>query len=145
MQVEVRIEINRKLEDIFAYITDFEKNPKWQKGMVSCTFSTEPPLRVGSQYQQIATFLGQDILSKFEVTAYIPNKRIEFETIESTFPIQIMREVTAKENSTEVHAIIRGQPNGLMRLFTPLVKIMMTQQIQNDYQRLKTLLEAESG
>lgn len=143
MQVEVSVEIAAPLEEVFAYITNFEKNPLWQNGMVSCTFTTPPPLAVGSQYQQVAQFMGRDILSQFEVKILIPNARVEFETIESTFPIQIVREVKQQGDSTLVHAIISGQPNRLMRLFSPLVKPMMSKQIQGDYHRLKTLLESE--
>lgn len=143
MRVEVSVAIAAPLDDVFAYITDFEKNPLWQNGMVSCTFTTPPPLTVGSQYRQVAQFLRRDIVSQFEVTKLIPNERVEFETIESTFPIQIVREVKQQGDSTLVHAIISGQPGGLMQLFSPLIKPMMNKQIQGDYQRLKTLLESE--
>lgn len=144
MQVEVSVHIQAKLEDIFTFITDFEKNPLWQKGMVSCTFITEPPLRVGSQYRQVAQFMGRDVISLFEVKQLIPNERVKFETIESTFPIQIIREVIPRDEGTLVHAVISGQPKGLMNLFTPLVKIMMKRSIEADYLRLKQLFEKES-
>lgn len=143
MRVEVTVTINRSIEDVFAYITNFENNPKWQNGMISCTFTTPPPLDVGSQYKQLAEFMGRIIESQFEVTQLMPNQRVEFETIVSTFPIQIIREVSAVDDGTKVHAIISGQPSGLMGLFSPLIKPMMSRQIQGDYQRLKELLESE--
>ncbi len=70
--------------------------------------------------------MGRIIESPFEVTKLIPNQRIEFETITSTFPIQIMREVLAVDDGTEIHAIINGQPSGLMRLFLPFITPMMS-------------------
>jgi uncharacterized protein YndB with AHSA1/START domain len=129
MRVEVTIHIKRSVEDVFAYITNFENNPKWQNGMVYCTFTTPPPLSVGSPYKQMAQFMRRSIESQFEVTKLIPNQRVEFETIESTFPIQIVREVSSTVNGTQLHAIISGQPSGLMRLFSPLMKSMMSRQI----------------
>ena len=141
MHVEVTIEISCPLEDVFAYITNFENNPKWQNGMVSCTFTTPPPLGVGSQYQQVAKFMGREVISLFEVTTFVENKRVEFETIQSTFPIQIVREVKKMDTGTLVHAIIKGQPNGLMKIFSPLVRPIMKRQIEADYQHLKQILE----
>ena len=142
MRVEVTVNIKRSIQDVFAYITNFENNPNWQNGMVSCTFTTPSPLIVGSQYKQVAAFMGRTTESQFKVTKLIPNQRVEFETIESTFPIQIVREVTGLEDGTQVHAIISGQPTGFMGLFSPLMKPMMTSQIQGDYHRLKELLES---
>ena len=144
MRVDVQIVINRPVEDVFSYITNFENNPKWQSGMVSCTFTTEPPVDEGSRYTQVAQFMGRTIESKFLVTRFIPNERIEFETTESTFPIQIVRSVKPLENGiTQVDAIISGQPGGLMKLFSPLVQPMMRRSIEADYARLKALLEQE--
>jgi uncharacterized membrane protein len=143
MRVEVQIEIDRSVEDVFAYITNFENNPKWQKGMVSCTFTTEPPVGKGTRYTQVAQFMGRTIESKFLVTKYIPDERVEFETTESTFPIQIVRSVSAANGGTQVNAIISGQPDGLMKFFAPLAQIMMRRSIEADYARLKALLEQE--
>ena len=141
MQVEVQVEIERPIEDVFAYITNFENNPKWQNGMVSCTFTTEPPVGEGSRYTQVAQFMGRTIESKFLVTKFIPNERVEFETTESTFPIQIVRMVSPTSSGTLVRAIISGEPDGMMKLFTPLAQVMMRRPIEADYARLKVILE----
>jgi hypothetical protein len=129
------------VDEVFKYITNFENNPKWQNGMVSCTFTTPLPIGEGSRYTQVAQFMGRTIESKFLVTRFIPNERVEFETTESTFPIQIMREVKPTANGTLVHAIISGQPNGLIKLLTPITQPMMRRSIESDYARLKQLLE----
>ena len=141
MRVEIQIPIERPVEDVFAYITNFENNPQWQNGMVSCTFTTEQPVGEGSRYTQIAEFAGRTIESKFIVTKFIPNERVEFETTESTFPIQIVRAVKPIPNGTQVEAIITGQPSGLIKLLSPFTGWMMRRSIQADYQRLKDLLE----
>ena len=144
MQVEVQVDIHRSIEDVFAYITNFENNPKWQGGMVSCTFTTEPPVREGSRYTQVAQFMGRTIQSKFVVTKFVSNERVEFETTESTFPIQIVRTASPAEGGTRVNAIISGQPGGLIKLFTPLTQVMMRRSIEADYARLKAILEQEN-
>jgi carbon monoxide dehydrogenase subunit G len=122
MRVEVSVTIQRPLEDVFAYITNFENNPRWQSGMQECRFTSEPPLRVGSTYKQVARFLGQRIESTFEVLEYEPNRMIRFHSTSGTFPIRIMRAVEPAGNGTKVTAVIEGDPGGLLKLAAPLVR-----------------------
>ena len=65
IEVTIDLYIEEKPEKVFAFISDFANNPQWQDGMVSCVFTSEPPLRVGSTYDQKAQFLGRDIISSF--------------------------------------------------------------------------------
>ncbi len=88
--------------------------------------------------------MGCTIESKFLVTEFTLNERIAFETTESTFPIQIVRSVSPINEGTRVTGLISGQPDGLMRLFTPLAQVMMRRSIRADYTRLKILLETEN-
>lgn len=143
VRVEVEVAIERPLPEVFDFITNFENNPQWQSGMKSCEFSTEPPLRVGSKYKQVASFLGRRIVSEFEVLEYTPNRMVYFHSISGTFPIRVRRRVEQQGSSTLVTAIIEGEPNGWFNLFSPFVHRMMQNNIENDYQRLKTLLETK--
>jgi uncharacterized membrane protein len=144
MRVEVSVLVERPADEVFAYITNFENNPKWQSGMQECTFTTEPPLRVGSRYKQVAKFMGQRIESAFEVLEYEPNRMIRFHSTSGTFPIRIMRSVEPVGTATKVTAIIEGEPDGLLKWLTPITRPMMENNIKQDYQRLKQLLETES-
>ena len=97
------IEIARPAAEVFEYIADFERNPSWQQGMKECRWTSDPPLRVGSTYDQKASFLGRAIESSFVVTALEAGASITIETTESTFPIKVLerssREVTAARTS----------------------------------------------
>lgn len=52
---------------VFARLSDFEKNPTWQNGVKFCTWITDSLLRIGSRYDQKAQFSGCDINSVFGV------------------------------------------------------------------------------
>ena len=60
IDVSTSIEIERSADDVFAFVSEFPNNPRWQRGQVSCTWTSEPPLRVGSTYDQHARFLGTE-------------------------------------------------------------------------------------
>ena len=57
--------------------------------------------------------------------------------------IRIMRSVESVGEGTRISAEIEGDPTGIMKWLTPLTRPMMRRSIENDYQRLKTLLEAD--
>lgn len=140
----INIDIMRPIDEVFTFITNFENNPKWQNGMKSCKFTSEGPVGVGTTYDQVASFLGRTIETKFEVIEFEPNRMVKFVSRESTFPLQILRSVEPIDGGTHVHAIIEGDPNGIVfKLLGPLLDRMMASSINKDYARLKALLEAQ--
>lgn len=36
--------------ELFAYVADMSNNPEWQQGQVACTWTSPPPVGVGSTY-----------------------------------------------------------------------------------------------
>jgi uncharacterized membrane protein len=141
IQVDVAITVNRPPDEVFAFISDFENNPKWQNGMQRCTFTSPPPLDVGSTYDQEAKFLGRPILSQFEVIAYEPGRLVKATTVSGSFPITFTRMVEPIEGGTQVTAVIEGDSSGFFRIAQPLMRWMVNRSIQADYKRLKQLLE----
>ncbi len=47
IKVVTGVEIDRSSDEVFAFISNFENNPKWQSGQLEARFSSEGPLRVG--------------------------------------------------------------------------------------------------
>ena len=141
--VEISIDIDRPPAEVFAFISNFENNPRWQSGMVAAKFTSEGPLAVDSTYVQISKFLGRRIESSFEVIEYEPNKMVKARTTASSFPIQFMRSVEPLGDGTRVKAVIEGEARGFFKLAGPLLDPMVQRQIEADYANLKRILEAE--
>jgi len=137
-------EVARPADEVFAFFADASNNPRWQKGMVSCEWTSEPPVDVGSTYEQRARFMGRDIVSTFVVTRLEPGRLIEITTLESTFPIQVVRTVEPiDEDVCRVSAVITGGPDrGLLRLAAPLMRSRAQKSVDADYDRLVQLLES---
>lgn len=137
-------EVARPADEVFAFFADASNNPRWQKGMVSCEWTSEPPVDVGSTYEQRARFMGRDIVSTFVVTRLEPGRLIEITTLESTFPIQVVRTVEPiDEDVCRVSAVITGGPDrGLLRLAAPLMRSRAQKSVDTDYDRLVQLLES---
>ena len=142
-EVTASIEIDRPANVVFDFLADMENNPKWQKGQQYCEWTSEPPLKLGSTYDQRARFLGKEIISSFEVVEYESGRRIRIKTTSGTMPIDVTREVTPRsEQHCEVTALIKGDPPRLLRLLGPFLNTMVRSSVNKDYQRLKSILEA---
>lgn len=142
IEVEVSIDVARPPDEVFAFWSDWTNNPRWQSGMERCTWTSEPPLRVGSTYDQEARFLARPIRSSFEVVEYEADRRVRIRTTQSTVPLDITREVVPRsDGGTTLHATIRGAPSGLLGLLEPLTRRMVERNVRADYARLQALLD----
>ncbi len=141
IKVTVQIDIARPTSDVFAYISNFANNPKWQGGMMEAYFTTDPPVRVGSEYTQVARFLGRNIESIFKVIEYEPGRLVRATTIKSTFPITFTRMVEPGGSGSIVTAIVEGDASGLFKLAEPLLAKKVKSSIEKDYAILKSMLE----
>jgi uncharacterized membrane protein len=136
------LEIDRPAAEVFDVVADFSRNPEWQKGMRSAVWTSEPPTRVGSTYDQVATFLWRDVITSFEVTAFEPGRSITIESKRSSFPIRVTRSVEPLgSHRCRVVADVSGEPGGFFRIFAPLLRVLAERSVRGDYRRLRDLLE----
>ena len=60
-QVRVSVEIERPAEEVFAFLEEVENSTLWLTNLRSCVWTSSPPIRVGSTYDQVARFLGKTL------------------------------------------------------------------------------------
>lgn len=135
--------IHRPAHDVFAFVADAANNPRWQRGMRSCRWTSPPPIGLGSTYRQEASFLGRRIVTDFAVVDHTPGRSITIESTSGPFPIRVRRSVTPIDDRTSrVDADITGDPGRFFRLAAPLVQPMAQHSVTADYHRLKALLDS---
>lgn len=143
IEVVVHIEVAPEPAQVFDYWADWSNNPEWQTGMKACTWTSERPLKLGSTYDQEASFLGRPIVSSFEVVDYEPGVLVRIKTTGSSLPLDITRQVAPRPTGgTLLTATIKGDPQGPMRLFNPLTQRMVRRNVTADYERLRELLNS---
>ena len=142
--VVVELEIGRSAEVVWEYMENAEHNPEWLSNMRSARWTTEPPIAVGSRYEQMARFLGKDVRTSFEVTALEPGRSITISSLPgSSFPIRITREVEPLgPHRTRVRETAEGDSSGFYRVAEPLIRPLVRRNIVQAYRRLKQLLES---
>ena len=141
--VVVELEIDRSAEVVWEYMQNAEHNPEWLSNMESACWTSDPPIAVGSRYEQVARFLGKEVRTCFEVTALDPGHSITISSLPgSSFPIEIMRQVEpVGDGRSRVREIAGGDANGFYRVAEPLLRAIVAHNITRAYRRLKQLLE----
>lgn len=144
IEVRVGLLIHRPPEEVFAYLSNFENNPRWQRGMIGAKSTSPGELRVGSTYDQVATFLGRRVISTFEVRDYQPGRLVSASSIAGSFPIRFTRIVEPAAGGSRVNALVEGEPQGFFKIVEPLLKRLVERSVVGDYRRLKEILERRS-
>jgi uncharacterized membrane protein len=141
--VVTEVEIGRPPAVVWEYLENAEHNPEWLRNMSSCRWITDPPIRVGSRYEQVARFLGQEVRTSFEVSALEKERVVTISSLPgSSFPLTITRKLDPIDaGRCRVTEIAGGDPSGFYRVAEAPMRVMVRLNINRAYRRLKQLLE----
>lgn len=143
--ITVSVEVNRPAAEVFAFVSDVQNNPKWQRGQRSCAWTSPTPHELDATYDQTARFLGRDIVSKFRVSEYEPGRRMTFVSTAGPFPIDESRTVEPLgAGRSRVTAVVRGDASRTFWIVAPLLRSMVGRSVRGDYARLHRLLQGAS-
>ena len=141
--VTVEIEISRAPVDVWEYLVNAEHNPEWLSNMSSCRWITDPPIQIGSRYEQLARFLGRDVRTTFEVSALERERLVTITSLPgSSFPLTITRKLKPiGPQRCLVTEIAGGDASRFYRVAEAPMRFIVRHNIQRAYQKLKQLLE----
>jgi hypothetical protein len=111
--------------------------------MSSCRWITEPPIRIGSRYEQLARFLGKEVRTTFEVSALEQERLVTITSLPgSSFPLTITRQLNPiGQQRCRVSEIAGGDASGFYRMAEVPMRFMVRHNIVRAYRNLKQLLE----
>ena len=72
------VEINRRPEDVFAYIDDLERHGEWQEEIVSVRVEGGGPTKVGTRAIEVRKVPGRDQTVTYEITEHDPPRSFAF-------------------------------------------------------------------
>ena len=144
-RIEASVVINRPIEEVFAYMIDFEKTDQWSAQVVETKKTSEGPVGVGTRFVAVARVLGRRIEDTVEVTEYEPNSKYSLK--HAAGPISIEKDEFTFESvagGIKVTHVFEMETGGFFRLAEPLVARMIRRQSETDFAHLKDLLEAQA-
>ena len=134
--------INQTAEGIFAYISDFRNDPKWQVGIVDAKPHPDGPATVGTQVTTLRRFIGQRIESTAQVTELEPNKRMALKSISGPFPFSAQITLESVERTTKVIFNVEIEPKGVFKLAEGMVAGSMKKDLEGSLANLKNQMES---
>jgi uncharacterized membrane protein len=137
------IEIDRPVNEVFAYVADPAKLPTWQTNTVEVTQTTDGPLRVGSRLREVHLAPGgRRLESLVEVTELDPNRVFALRIVEGPLPVDgrfVFAPAATGMTQVAVHG--SGRPRGAMRLLAPLLSRVLRRQFAAHLAELKRTME----
>ena len=137
------IEIDRRPEEVFAYLDQLDRHGEWQGTIVSTRVETEGPTRVGSRAVDRRQVPGGPREIPYEVTEHDPPRKVSFRGVEG--PVRPVGTVTVEPlddgSRSRVSLQFDLQGHGIGKLFAPFARRQAAKQIPQDQARLKERLE----
>jgi uncharacterized membrane protein len=134
--------IDRPQDQVAAYLRDPANDPDWIGGIRSARLLTPGPVKVGSQVERVAGFLGRRIQYVNEITELTAD-RLAMRSVDSPFPMRVTYGHRDGGNGTaEVSVRVEGDAGRFYALAAPLLGLAVRRSITRDLRNLKQILES---
>lgn len=138
------IEIERRPEDVFAYLDQLDRHHEWQSQIVSTNVETDGPTRVGTRVIEKRRVGGREVDSSYEVTEHDPPRKSGFRGIAG--PVRPVGTVSIEPAGDGSRSVVRLdfdlEGHGLGVLIAPFARRAAAKQLPEDQQQLKQRLES---
>ncbi len=142
-QFKTSLVIRRSVEDVFAFVSNYQNSAKWVSGAMAHTKVSAGPIDVGTVIRTTGRAMGLRIEATRIVTAYEPHSRYAFKSEYRQVPLTTTFLFEPIQGGTRLTIVVEGEPAGLFKAATPLILGTIRQQFEGDLRRLKSLLEAQ--
>ena len=147
MQGSAELIINKGIEDVWAYVSDFGKMEEWVEGVSDGAQVSEGDLEVGAKLRSKYRYRGKTVDVEYEVTEFNPPSRFSAKSTEGPFPFEILIELTTYVGSTRVTNTIDAGSDSVMTnivsyLLGSFVRKSMNRRMLKELETLKSVLES---
>lgn len=143
IKAEQTIDIERPVDEVFAFVTDQTNTPRWQAGLVELERTTPGPIGVGTKHKGARVFMGRRMELANEYTAYEPGRLVTFRTTSGP-PLVASYLFESVPGGTRLTSRVELQGKGLFGLLEPVIGSGLRREMKAALPALKALLEGSS-
>jgi uncharacterized membrane protein len=139
------IEINRRPEEVFAYLDDVKRHGEWQDQIVDVEPQGDEPMGIGKRVRETRRVPGGDRSMTYEITEHDPPRQSSFRVLDG--PVRAVGTVSIEPldggSRSRLTITIDFQGHGLGgKVLLPIAKSQARKQIPKDQAKMKALLES---
>jgi uncharacterized protein YndB with AHSA1/START domain len=139
------VEISRRVEDVFAFLADFENVPRWNYAIQETTKTSPGPVGVGTTYRQTRSVPSRSE-EGFEVTEFDPPHRLAIDGDIWPFRARIGYLLEAIGDGTRLTNTAELEPSSVVsKLLAPVAASRVKSAVGSNLDRLKLILEGGPG
>lgn len=125
MKLERTVTVQKPVDEVFAYLSDFTTTTEWDPGTVS-TVRTSGNGAVGTEYHNTSTFAGRQTQLTYVVVVLVPNERISLRGENKTVVADDTMTFREVNGATEVTYTANFSFKGITRFMAPLMRPAFT-------------------
>ena len=134
--------VNRPVEQVFAWLTNAENQPKFDKSSLKMEALTPGPWRVGTQFRELRDLGGRKTEVLSEVAELESNRRFVIRS--KTGPEWLgVWQFEPEGNGTRLRWTGQLRMKGFGRVLEPLIGRQMRSQINQQFAQLPSLIERD--
>jgi hypothetical protein len=144
--VESIIHINRTPHGVFAFVSDYERDPRWRSEVLEMTYQSPGPMGMGRLALEKSKVFGRQLETLTEVTEYEPDTKIVSQSISGPTPVISYRFVVPDGEGTRFtyRLEVDISKEWFFRLLRPILMPLYQKTIESYLARLKQILEDEA-
>lgn len=138
------IDINRPVDEVFAYVSDLEHTPEWNWAISETRKTSAGPVAVGTTYRQTRSVPSR-ATEELEITALQANELLEVTGVLASLPAHLSYQFHRTAGGTRIVNNIKIEPQGALRLLAPVAGKRIERSVAENLSVLKNRLENESS
>ncbi len=139
---EKSIFINRPRQEVFDFTVDPLNDARWQSDIVSSEATSEGPRGVGSTSRVVRKFLGREMDSTIEITAWDPPDQVNYKSVGGPMEFEFSAKYEEQEGGTLLTMTGQAEFGGFFKLASGMVVKQAEKSMGEDMAALKELMEA---
>ena len=142
-RISMSITIDRPVSEVFAFVSDARNVLEWLPAAVERRKVTDGPLGIGTRFEATDRIGRRTVSHSQEIIDFEEDRHV---TTKISAPWNGTYDIWVEpaEGGTLLSVDLTGRPSGLLRLLSLVPASVMRQQFEQDYARLKDLLEGRA-
>lgn len=139
------IHINRTPHDVFASVSDYERDPRWRSEVVEMSCQSPGPTGIGRLAIEKPKVFGRRLETLTEVSAYAPDAQVVSRSISGATPLISYRFVMPDGAGSRFTYRLELDLSKAwyFRILRPVLTPLYAKTIDSYLERLKQILESE--